>query len=213
MRPIGLVAGIAILVGCAADSPTRVPELSAEELTASGWEAFEGGHLSEAQPLFGAAAEQDSMYADAILGIAWCELGLAANGNDFLEAYDAFVTAIGRGASEVEARAGMAAVLLALSHRRLPAAADEARAARGLEPEFVFVHRPSFDWKDLLLIEAFAEAGCGNPSAAIAAADQIQPSGIREEAPETWTVDLIRKPTFVEAVLAYLQKMSTQEGG
>lgn len=213
MRPIGLVAGIAILVGCAADSPTRVPELSAEELTASGWEAFEGGHLSEALSLFGAATERDSAYADAFLGIAWCGLGLAENAKGLAQAFHLFGAAIERGASEPEARAGLAAVSLALNDGWLARAADEARAARGLEPEFVFVHRPSFDWKDLLLIEAFAEAGRGSPSAAIAAADQIQPSGIREEAPETWMVDLILKPTFVEAVLAYLQKMSTQEGG
>jgi hypothetical protein len=213
VRLLSLAAGMAMLVGCAGDSPVRVPQQTAEELTTTGWEKFESGDFAGAVVLFDAAEEADPTSPAAYVGEGWSRLAAATNSEEFIASIDCFEVALTKGALGADVRAGHAGVLLALGGDSLHAAADEAREARMVDSDFVFSHRPSFDMKDILLIEAFAEIGQGHPVAAISAADMILPSGILEEAPQTWVVDGIPRPSFLEAVLAHLQKLSIAEAG
>jgi hypothetical protein len=183
-------------------------------LTAAGWSAFETGNLELAQQKFDAAIGLDAQYGPAYVGRGWVQLSRATTADAFGTAATSFDDAIGRGETGADAHGGRAAARLALGGDNLVGAIEEANAALAASPEFVFAHRTSFDWRDLHLIVAFAEAARGARfAAAREAADQVQDSGIRQGDPQTWVVEGVRYPTFETAVLAHLYLVSETYSG
>jgi hypothetical protein len=190
------------------------PPDTPETLTAKGWTAFEAGDFAQALQRFGAAIALDAQYGPAYTGRGWVELTRATTTDAFRAAVTTFDAAVARGQTSADARGGRAAAKLALGGSDLAGAVQEAQAAVAASPTFVFPHRTSFDYRDLHLIAAFAEAGRGGRfSAARDEADQVQASGIRLGDPQTWIVDDLRYPTFEAAVLAWLHKMSAAFAG
>ena len=185
-----------------------------EALTAAGWAAFEAGTLDLALQKFDAAIGLDAQYGPAYTGRGWVQLSRATTPAAFRTAASSFDDAVVRAQTGADARGGRAAVRLALGGADLVGAVQEAQAALAASPNFVFLHRNSFDVRDLYLVAAFAEAGRGGHFAeALAEADQVQASGIRIGDPQTWAVDGMRYSTFAAAVLAWLQKLSAAFAG
>jgi hypothetical protein len=187
-----------------------------ETLTADGWAAFEAGNFALAAEKFDAAIGLDAQYGPAFTGRGWVRLTLATTSAEFTAAVSGFDDAVARGQSLAEVHGGRAAALLALGGDNLAGALSAAQAALAASPDFVFAHRTSFDYRDLHLVAAFAEAGRGGRFAeARDEADRVQAqaSGIRQADPQTWVVDSVRYPTFESAVLAWLQKMSAAFAG
>lgn len=185
-----------------------------ETLTAAGWAAFEASDLGLALEKFDAAIGIDAEYGAAYTGRGWVRLTRAATAAGFRAAVSSFDEAVARGQTGADVRGGRAAARLALGGDNLVGALEEARAALAVSPDFVFLHRTSFDHLDLHLIAAFAEAGRGGRfTEARQEADSVQVSGIRSADPQTWTVDGTRYPAFESAVLAWLHKMSAAFAG
>jgi len=182
-------------------------------LTSQGWESFEARDLARARRKFDAAIAADPAYGPARTGRGWVLLETATTEAEHLATIAAFDEALVRGETGADARGGRAAALLAAGGAHLAGAAVEAREAWLGAPAFLFEHRPSFDARDLHLLEAFAEAGRGRLAEALAAADAVEPASIREDDPRTWIVDGVRYPTWASTVLAHLADVSDRYAG
>lgn len=214
--PVLAFAALVALAGCGGgggdDGPTN-PQLTAAELTARGWTAYEAGNLDGALTDFDAAIARDGTYAAAHVGQGWARLGLGATGAGMLNAAASFTAALGAGATGAEVRAGRAAAYLGAGGTMLDEAIADALAARQQSPGFQFAHRASFDQRDLRLVEAFALAAQDDLESALAAADGIAASGITPGNSASWTVDGQPYGSYGAAVLAYLNKLSNQYAG
>jgi hypothetical protein len=183
-------------------------------LTAEGWVAFEAGNLDLALQRFNAAIELGTHYGPAYTGLGWVQLSRATAAAAFRAAASTFDTAVENGQTGADAHGGRAAARLGSGGGDLVGAVQEAQAALAASPTFVFSHRTSFDFRDLHLIAAFAEAGRGGRFLeARDEANQVQASGITQGDSQTWTVDGLLYPTFEAAVLAWLHKMSADFAG
>jgi hypothetical protein len=182
-------------------------------LTAAGWIAFQAGNLDLALQKFDAAIGLDAQYGPAYTGRGWVQLSRATTPATFQAAGSSFDDAVGHGQTGADTRGGRAAVRLALGGSGLGEAVGDAQAALDSSPTFVFPHRTSFDFRDLHLIAAFAEAGRGSFTNARDEANRVQPSGITQGDQDSWVVDGVRYATFEAAVLAWLHKMSAAFAG
>ena len=211
-----LVALAVIASGCGGggDGGTNPPpDPTAAELTAAGWTAFEAADLSGAATQFDAAVAADANFAAGHLGRGWTRLGLATTASAMQTAASSFTTALGLGASVAETRAGRAAAYLGAGGAALSQAIADAQAARSASSQFVFSHRTSFNVTDLRLIEAFAQAAQGDFAAALAVADGVTSSGINAGNPASWVVQGVTYGSFTDAVMAFLQHLSTTYAG
>lgn len=207
-------AGVGRAVNVQNGSLVVVEVTTPEALTAQGWAAFEAGNLAQALQHFDAALTLDPQYGPAFTGRGWVQLSQATTNAAFQAAASSFDSAVGYGQTGADARGGRAAARLALGGSDLVGAVQEAQTAVTASPTFVFSHRTTFDYRDLRLIAAFAEAGRGGRfSAARDEADQVQASDIRAGDFQTWTVDGVHYPSFEAAVLAWLQKLSAAFAG
>lgn len=201
-------------LGCGKRDKVTPPEdLTTVQRVARGWQAFERGDLDAAISDFDRAVNDSASYGDAHLGRAWTRLSRATSSADLGNAIASFDSAELLGFSGAESKGGRAAARLGQGGTSLPAAVLDARAALTANPSFAFSHRTGFDFRDLRLIEAYAQAGQIEFSDALVAADLVSPSNIQEANPSTWTVDGVTLPTFATAVLAHLQKLSNQFAG
>jgi hypothetical protein len=183
-------------------------------LTAEGWVAFEAGDFDLAMRRFDAAIRLSAHYGPAYTGRGWVQLSRATTVEAFRAAVSSFGAALEHGQTGADVRGGRAAARLALGGSDLAEAVRDAHAAVEASPTFVFPHRAGFDYRDLHLIAAFAEAGRGGRLAAARDdADRVEASGIRRWDPQTWTVDGVGHPTFEAAVLAWLHKLSAAFAG
>jgi hypothetical protein len=188
-------------------------EASGDDLVAQGWSFFTEGEFNAAERAFDSAIAEHPGSGPAYVGQGWCRLDLATGPADLELSVASFDSAFARGESGADALSGRAAASLGLGGAGLPSAVTDATAALQAQPEFVFVHRSSFDAGDLHLIEAFARIGQGDVDGALAAAEAVQASGIRRDDPASWTVDGTVYGAFEAAVLAWLHKLSALYSG
>jgi hypothetical protein len=215
-----LVALMAIsLAGCNKDDDNGSPLDpddgldSAVEYTERGWERFEAANFSQALSDFNSAVFLDASYGEAYLGQGWSRLAKANSVNSMRGSVGPFTSAILYGEDGAATLAGRAAAYLGSGTNFLDAAVADAQSALADDDAFVFTHRPSFTVQDIHLIEAFAKASQGDFPGALAAADLVLDSGIKEDDQETWRVDGTIFESYLGAVLAHLQKVSEQFSG
>ena len=185
---------------------------TAAERTAQGWARFVERDFAAAITEFQAAIVRDADFGEAHLGLGWSRLNHGTSDADLDAATSSFDAAAARGVAGAATLAGRAASRLGRGVA-LDVASADAQTALTTSPQFQFVHRPSVDRNDLLLLRAFAEAGRGNLAAALAAADQIQSSGITSNDASSWVVQGVTLPTFEAAVLARLHQLSESHAG
>ncbi len=203
------------LQGCSSDRErAAAPEdHTAVEWTELAWADYEQLNYTRALSRFDSAIAEDAAYGPAYTGRGWARLALGLSANDFMGAVSSFDDAAARQQVGSEVPAGRSAARLALGGAELANAILDAVNARNLAPQFVFAHRPSFDGKDLRLIEAFAKAGQADWAGALSVADQVEASGIQQGNPGTYVVGGAAYTTFEGAVLAHLNKLSTSHAG
>jgi tetratricopeptide (TPR) repeat protein len=208
-----------LLAGCKEDetnqnpvTPINGPDTPAE-FTDRGWERFEVANFSGALSDFNAAIFLNPSFGEANIGQGWARLMQATSPNSMRGAASTFVSAILNGENGADVLAGRAAAYLGSGNSFLDAAVVDAQAALAADADFVFMHRPSFNAEDLHLIEAFAQAGQGNFTGALSAADLVLDSNIDEGNAETWVVDGTTYDSFNGAALAHLHMLSGQYSG
>lgn len=213
------VLAVLFLAGCKGDEggqSTLPPNDELEtpaEYTDRGWERFEAGNFSGSLSDFNAAIFLEPTYGEANTGQGWARLVQATSPNSMRGLVGAFDSAVDNGETGADVFAGRAAGNLGSGSPFLDAAVADAQAALAADAGFVFAHRPSFNVQDLHLVTAFAQAGKGNFSAALTAADLVLDSGIEEENPGTWVVGGTTYDSFLGAVMARLHQLSEDFSG
>lgn len=210
---LALAAGCSSGGGDGGNDPGDIDQpTTAAQYTARGWEGFEAGQYATAIADFEAALALDSTYGEARAGRAWSRLVQAEDESAFAASAADFQLAVMAGEGDAYVRAGWACALLG-QEGQLSAAAAQAESALASEPSFIFAHRISFNAVDARLALAFALAGQGSYSEALAQGDLISDSGIDIDEAGTWEVDGTAYFSFPGAVLAHLHKLSTQYSG
>ncbi len=208
------LAGILLVtfsgLGCSKDEENG-GGVSAAELTDQGWQAFEQADYAQALDAFAGAVAVDEEHGPAHIGLGWAGLLAAGDEDDLAAAVTSFTVAEDLGESGADLYGGRGAARLALAGDALEAGITDAWTARTLDPDFVFVHRESFDAADLALVEAFARAAQARYAEALGAAEEVAASGIDPNDAGTWIVEGQSFATLAETVLAYLQTLSNQE--
>jgi len=198
--------------GCSKDDKSTHPSgATAAELTEQGWEAFTAGRYADALSSFDQALAKDAEHGPAQAGAGWAKLESAQSQENLRDAVSSFSAAVALGETGADVLGGRAAARLAIGANELPGAISDAGLALSASPDFAFEHRPSFNADDLRLITAFAQAARARYAEALAAADQVAPSGIDPADAATWVIGGEVLGTFAQAVLAYLSELSDSE--
>ena len=178
---------------------------SAEELLDSGWANFEAGDYAQAINDFEDAISENSSLTEAYSGIGWSQLRL----DRIDDAENNFQTALDRNYAGKEVLAGLAAISLA--KEEYMAAIGYAESILNIDPDWVFVHDSSVDYRDVWLLVAIANFHEGNFAEVESAIKNFDNSfSISENSPSTWVVGTVSYDSYEEAIAAYLLSISSE---
>jgi tetratricopeptide (TPR) repeat protein len=164
------VALCALIAGCGGGEGPGPEPVTYEGKVAAGWQFFTQSQYHEALTEFYAALEIDTFPPDAYSGLGWSYALL-----DSLQyAQGAFFNAISSESTHVDAYVGMAAVTADIPHY-CNLSIHYASQALVLDPDFVFEHRASYDWRDVHLILAECFYSTAEYDSALAHARALDP--------------------------------------
>ena len=178
------------------------PELTAVELIASGWVNFESADYSSAISDFNSAITKDASAFEAYSGIGWSQIRL----DQIDDAETNYLIALNGNYAGKEVLAGLAAISLA--NEEYTTAIGYAESILNIDPDWLFEHDSTIDFKDVWMIVAtayFHEGNFGEVELAIQNIDSAY--SISENDSNTWTVDGNSYLSYQEAVAAYLQSL------
>ena len=181
------------------------PEGSAADLINSGWVKFEAGEFSSAVSDFNSALSKDASAFEAYSGIGWSQIRL----DQIDEAETNYMTALNGNYAGKELLAGLAAI--SLVNEEYTTAIGYAESILNIDPDWVFEHDNSIDFKDVWFVVAIAyfhEGDFAEVEAAILKIDSTY--SISENDSDTWVVDGNSYLTYQEAVAAYLQSLPSE---
>ena len=181
------------------------PELTAGELINSGWVNFEIGEYLIAIEDFNSAISKDASASEAYSGIGWSRIRL-----DMIdEAQIGFLTALDGNYAGKETLAGLAAISLVTEE--YTTAIGFAESILNIDPDWIFEHDNSIDYKDVWLIVATAYFHEGNFAEVEAAILKIDSSySIDQNNSATWIAGTNSYNSYQEAVAAYLQSLPSE---
>lgn len=147
-----------VVFACAesGDDPSA-PSLTVDEQIALGWAAFESGDLAGAEAAFRSALSAAPNNGEVFNGLGWS----LARQLRLTEAVAAFDNSLDRGRSGPEPLAGRAIVKRDVDPPDYEGTIADAEAALVSDPNFVFSHDATLDWKDVLLLTAQAHFALG----------------------------------------------------
>ena len=181
------------------------PEITAGELIASGWVNFEAGEYTSAINDFNSAITKDASAFEAYSGIGWSQIRL----DRIDEAEINYLTALDGNYAGKEVLAGLAAISLATEE--YTTAIGYAESILNIDPDWVFEHDNTVDYKDVWLIVATAYFHEGDFAEVELAIQNIDSAySISENDSNTWIVDGNSYLTYQEAVAAYLQSLPSE---
>ena len=181
------------------------PVGSAEELITSGWVKFEAGEYTSAINDFNSAITKDASAFEAYSGIGWSQIRL----DRIDEAEINYLTALDGNYAGKEVLAGLAAISLATEE--YTTAIGYAESILNIDPDWVFEHDNTVDYKDVWLIVATAYFHEGDFAEVELAIQNIDSAySISENDSNTWIVDGNSYLTYQEAVAAYLQSLPSE---
>ena len=181
------------------------PEATAGELINSGWVNFEAGDYSTAISEFNSAIAKDASAFEAYSGIGWSQIRL----DQIVDAETNFLTALNGNYAGKELLAGLAAISLA--NEEYAAAIGYAESILNIDPDWVFEHDNTVDFKDVWLLVAtayFHEGDFAEVEAAILKIDSTY--SINGNNSATWIVGTNSYNSYQEAVAAYLQSLPSE---
>ena len=181
------------------------PEGTAGELINSGWIYFETGEYLNAIDDFNSALTKDASASEAYSGIGWSRIRL-----DMIDdARASFLTALDGNYAGKELLAGLAAISLA--NEEYAAAIGYAESILNIDPDWIFEHDNTVDYKDVWLVVAIAYFHEGDFIEVEAAILKIDSSySIDENDSATWVVGTNSYNSYQEAVAAYLQSLPSE---
>ena len=198
-----IVVAISIFFSC--EDSGGEPELTAGELINSGWINFEIGEYTLAIEDFNSAISKDASASEAYSGIGWSRIRLDMIG----AAQTSFLTALDGNYAGKELLAGLAAISLA--NEEYSTAIGYAESILNIDPDWVFEHDNSIDYKDVWLIVATAYFHEGDFAEVELAIQNIDSAySISENDSNTWVVGGNLYLTYQEAVAAYLQSLLSE---
>ena len=202
-----LVAG-SLVAGCGENA--EEPEITAEILTARGWDQFEAGNFVSALSNFHQAIAKDSDYADAYNGCGWSELGL----DSLAVAITDFDQSLAKGISTPDPFGGKA--IAYRDPEELDPGFDIASqdSIRGLaivcadsvlsrDVRYVFSHDSTFNWQDLRLIMAQSYWHLSQYDEAKVQVDSLNPENLLN----------LASVTFVEDLMVEIQRLGDEIAG
>ncbi|MCH7818507.1 MAG: hypothetical protein IIB40_03010 [Candidatus Marinimicrobia bacterium] len=176
--------------------------VTAEELIIAGWVNFETGEYAIAIEDFNSALSIDASASEAYSGIGWSRIRLEM----IDDAQTSFLAALDGNYAGEETFAGLAAI--SLVKEKYTAAIGYAESILNIDPEWIFEHDNTIDYKDVWLIVATAYFHEGNFTEVEAAILKIDSTySILENDSATWIVDGKSYLTYREALAAYLQSL------
>ena len=181
------------------------PVGSAEELISSGWVKFEAGDYTSAVNDFNSALSKNASAFEAYSGIGWSQIRL----DQIDDAEANYLTALNGNYAGKELLAGLAAISLATEE--YTTAIGYAESILNIDPDWVFEHDNTIDFKDVWFVVAIAyfhEGDFAEVEAAILKIDSTY--SISENDSDTWVVDGNSYLTYQEAVAAYLQSLPSE---
>jgi len=181
------------------------PEGSAADLINSGWVNFEAGDYSTAIINFNSAIAKDASAFEAYSGIGWSQIRL----DQIDDAEINYLTALNGNYAGKELLAGLAAISLA--NEEYTTAIGYAESILNIDPDWVFEHDNTIDFKDVWFVVAIAyfhEGDFAEVEVAILKIDSTY--SISENDSGTWVVDGNSYLTYQEAVAAYLQSLPSE---
>lgn len=146
-----IILSLTFLMDCGKKGPTKSSRIKAA--LNAGWDEFESGDMEAALEEFMEAFNLDSTRAQSQVAVAWARLMIP--GTDPATV----ISAINSNATDDQDWRNDAWCALAVAHLILdqyPEADSTASLVLTADPAYVFTHRPSVDWQDLLLIRGQA---------------------------------------------------------
>jgi tetratricopeptide (TPR) repeat protein len=196
MRVITCSAVMLMLCWLACGHNSSEPGVSSRQLTAQGWDKFEGGDYDGALSKFRQVLRRNRTYGEAYNGEGWCRLKL-----DSLDVgLVSFDSAISNGVESADPCAGKAVIYRDLEPVDFQLAIDWSDSALALDPEYTFSHDESLDWKDLRLILGHSYYCLNEYLEAKAQVDILNPDNTLD--PDS--------DTFVDDLLAELQRLGSE---
>ena len=181
------------------------PEITAGELINSGWVNFETGEYLKAIEDFNSALSKDASAFEAYSGIGWSQIRL----DQIDDAETNYLTALNGNYAGKELLAGLAAISLA--NEEYATAIGYAESILNIDPDWVFEHDNTIDFKDVWFVVAIAyfhEGDFAEVEVAILKKDSTY--SISENDSNTWVADCNLFLTYHEAVEAYLQSLPSE---
>ena len=146
-----IIISLTFLMDCGKKSPTKSSRI--KSALNAGWDEFESSNMEAALEEFMEAFNLDSTRAQSQVAVAWARLMVP--GTDPATV----ISAIDSNATDDQEWRNDAWCALAVAHlilNQYPQADSAALMVLTADPAYVFVHRPSADWQDLLLIRGQA---------------------------------------------------------
>ena len=181
------------------------PEATAGDLINSGWVKFEAGEFSSAVSDFNSALSKDASAFEAYSGIGWSQIRL----DQIDDAETNYMTALNGNYAGKELLAGLAAI--SLVNEEYTTAIGYAESFLNIDPDWVFEHDNTIDFKDVWFVVAIAyfhEGDFAEVELAILKIDGTY--SINEDDSTTWIVGTNSYNSYQEAVAAYLQSLPSE---
>ena len=146
-----IIISLTFLMDCGKKSPTKSSRI--KSALNAGWDEFESSNMEAALEEFMEAFNLDSTRAQSQVAVAWARLMVP--GTDPATV----ISAIDSNATDDQEWRNDAWCALAVAHlilNQYSEADSVALLVLTADPAYVFAHRPSVDWQDLLLIQGQA---------------------------------------------------------
>ncbi len=188
---------IVIITGCSKDKGTTAPDISTytdTQLYTEGWSRYTAGNYTGAITYFNVLLSRENKHAEALHGIAWCQLRLFYFNNskqNFINALtaDSLYPVLTADTLWSDIYAGVTFI------NDLQGNYDECLTAAGqVNEDWYFRHDEQYDFRDIILIKASSYYAKGQFTSSLAEVRKIEPA---------YTTDV----SFVDGRIALARKI------
>ncbi len=184
-----------LLISCGGPSQ---PEHNEEDGVEQAWILYHSGDWSASLQAFGELLAGGDAVAEAYIGSGYCQLHLHL----LAEAASSFNTVVNLNPWLVESRAGLLFARRELHPVDYEQLREEAAAIMQIDPNWIFQHEESINWRDLFLIRAQSSFYLGDLSNCLWALRAIDPElALNESDSSSW----LPWTTFTEALFHTLE--------
>jgi hypothetical protein len=194
--------GLILLINCGGPSQ---PDESETDLLEQAWSLYHNDDWSASLTSFSDLLATGNVTSEAYTGMGYCQLHLHLP----QEAAQSFQEAVSLNSWLVDSRAGLIFAERELESVDYEALRVEAASLIHINPNWIFVHEPEINWRDLMLVRAQCSFYLGDFQTCLQVLVSINPDlSLSESDPDSW----VPWPTFTEALLHTLEEYSLLYG-